>query len=609
MRIRSNLIACFITVGTLLPQYVNADSVAAADPSAKARMQAYFGELHIHSGWSDDAYLNGVPPVPEDAYRYNTGQAIRHANGEMIQARQPLDFMALTDHAESMGFTHLYFDPNHPLYATKLGEVLRGPNGSREYWGYMNKARLDPDAFPNPPQSLMNRTLRTNWQHYIDLAERYYRPGEFTTFVAYEWSALPAFQNLHRNVIFRGIDVPEMPFSSLDSMNPEALWDWMEKARSQGSDLLAIPHNSNLSNGLMFPLEKHDGNAIDKAYAEQRMRNEPLVEITQIKGTSETHFSLSPLDEWADFEILETLIAQHDKISEPKGSYVRDAYLSGLKLEENGNSNPYKFGLIGSSDGHNASSPVDEDSYHGKMGMLDGTPELRRGGNAMHPVSAAYSASGLAGVWAKENTREAIFGALRRKETFATTGTRIKVRFFGSWGFPEDMLNQREWVNTAYSQGVSMGSDLPARRSENKSPTFAIWALKDPASNWLQRAQIIKGWIEDGESREEVYDVICSDDLNPDPQTHRCPDNGAQVNLETCDFSKDLGDVVLKGIWTDPDFNIGHQAFYYLRILENPTCRWSTWEANRNGWDLMSNVPPTIQERAWSSPIWYVPQE
>lgn len=580
-------------------------TLSVAEERAK---QVYFGELHIHSGWSFDAYLDKVRSSPEDAYRYNTGKAIRHANGDMIQIRQPLDFMAVTDHAEYMGFTHLYFDPEHPLYNTKLAAIVRGPNGANEFWRLMDVSLSDPDSFPNPPQELINETLRTNWQHYVDLAERYYRPGEFTTFVGYEWSALPEFQNLHRNIIFKGLDVPEMPFSSLESLDPADLWDWMDKARDRGSDLLAIPHNSNLSNGQMFPAQKSDGSEIDKAYARQRMRNEPLVEVTQIKGTSETHPALSPLDEWADFELLNTLIARHDLVSEPKGSYVRDAYLTGLSFEARKSFNPYKFGLIGSSDGHNASSPIDEDSYHGEFGMMDGTPESRRGSNVMHPVAAAYSASGLAAVWAIENTREAIFDALKRKETFATTGTRIKARIFGAWDFPEDIMTRPDWSSVASRYGVPMGADLPALMKENQAPMFAVWAMKDPASAWLQRAQIIKGWIKDGEPKEQVFDVICSDDLKPDPSTHRCPDNGAQVNLSSCDYSKDVGDVILAGTWKDPNFDPDYPAFYYLRVLENPTCRWSTWEANRYEWDLLSTVPATIQERAWSSPIWYVPQ-
>lgn len=577
-----------------------------AGESAK---QIYFGELHIHSGWSFDAYLDGVRSSPEDAYRYNTGKAIRHANGDMIQSRQPLDFMALTDHAEYMGFTHLYFDETHPLYETRLAEIVRAPGGAGEFWRYMDISLHDPDSFPNPPKELIAETLQTNWQHYIDLAEKYYRPGEFTTLVGFEWSALPEFENLHRNVIFEGTDVPGIPFSSLDSLNPEDLWNWMDKARDRGSDLLAIPHNSNLSNGAMFPARKADGSAIDKAYAQQRIRNEPLVEVTQIKGTSETHPALSPLDEWADFELLNTLIARHDLTSEPKGSYARDAYLTGLDIETRVGVNPYKFGLIGSSDGHNSSSPIDEDSYHGKVGMMDGTPESRRGSNVMHPVAAAYSASGLAAVWATENTREGIFAALKRKEAFATTGTRIKIRLFGGWDFPEDMMERQDWSEVASRKGVPMGADIPAQTNTDHVPVFAIWAMKDPASAWLQRAQIIKGWVADGEAREQVYDVVCSDNLKPDPNTHRCPDNGAAVNLSTCDYSKDVGDVILAGIWTDPDFDPGDSAFYYLRVLENPTCRWSTWEANRNNWDLLTTVPATLQERAWSSPIWYVPQD
>ena len=571
-----------------------------------AERKAFFGELHIHSGWSHDSYLHGVRASPEDAYRYNLGKAILHTSGYRIQARAPLDFMALTDHAEFFGFTHFYFEPGHPLYDTKLAELVREPEVGQRYWEYLSKARENPKDYPLPPKEVSEPTLRSNWKEYVAAAERYNRPGEFTTFVGYEWTA----DDIHRNVIFRGPEVPDMPFSANDSPNPEALWDWMDNARAHGSDLLSIPHNPNISDGKMFPMKKFDGSAIDRAYAEQRMRNEPLVEVSQIKGTSETHPALSPYDEWAGFEILATLIARHERVSKPEGSYVRNAYLRGLGFSANDGFNPYKFGMIGSSDGHNASSPVDEESYHGKLGNMDGTPKLRRESIVLHPVAASYSAAGLAGVWAEANTRESIFDALRRKETFATSGTRIKVLFFGGWDLPQGLLGEADWEERAYRYGVPMGSDLPHRRSGSGNPRFAVWALKDPASAWLQRIQIIKGWIEeDGEAREAVYDVVCSDGLTPDGETFRCPDNGAGVDLETCDYSRDTGDVMLSGVWEDPDFDPDEDAFYYLRVLENPTCRWSTWEANRNGWELLADVPPTLQERAWSSPIWYTSQE
>ena len=578
---------------------------ASAEDNAPART-ALFGELHIHSSWSYDSYFLNVRSTPEDAYRYNTGHAIEHFDGSWVRARAPLDFMALTDHAEYLMFGQLLNDQQHPLSQTEFGKRFASSDSEISRAAFESMTGKDRTKFPQFPGRMEEEAAQSVWSKYIALAEKYNDPGTFTTFVGYEWTALPNNQNLHRNVIFAGNDVPAVPFSSVASTNPEDLWKWMDTVRRDGSDVLAIPHNSNLSNGLMFALQMWDGTPLDADYAALRMRNEPLVEITQIKGTSDTHPALSPNDEWANFEILDTLIAAHETVGKTEGSYVRDAYLSGLAFESESGFNPYKFGLIGSSDGHNSTSPIDEDNYTGKMGAMDGTAELRRGANAIHPSNASYSASGLTGVWAEENTRASIFAALKRKETFATTGTRIKLRFFASFDFEADLLSRKDWRDTAYGSGVPMGSTLSGYVGD-ASPKFAVWAIKDPASAWLQRAQVVKGWVEDGETKELVFDVACSDGQVPDADSHRCPDNGADVNVETCDFSKSAGDTEMTVIWQDPDFDSNQHAFYYARILENPTCRWSTWEANRHGWPLLDNVPATLQERAWSSPIWYAP--
>lgn len=581
-------------------------SMSASAEEASDR-NAYFGELHIHSGWSYDSYFLNVRSTPEDAYRFNTGHAIEHFGQPMVRSRAPLDFMALTDHAEYLHFGQFLNDQDHPLSQTEFGKRFASTDPEISRAAFEEMTGKNRALFPQFPGTLEQDAALSIWQRYVALADEYYEPGKFTTFVGYEWTALPENQNLHRNVIFENSDVPPLPFSSVDSVNPEDLWRWMDKVRGGGSDLLAIPHNSNLSNGLMFDSHTWDGEPLDAAYGSLRMRNEPLVEITQIKGTSETHPALSPNDEWANFEILDTLIAAHETVGKTEGSYVRDAYLNGIVLESTEGFNPYKFGMIGSSDGHNSTSPVDEDNYTGKMGAMDGTPELRRGANAIHPSNASYSAAGLSGVWAEENTRESIFAALKRKESFATSGTRIQLRFFASYEFEPDMLTRSRWPNVAYRSGVTMGGDLSGQAA-GAQPKFAIWAMKDPASAWLQRAQVIKGWVEDGQHQEQVFDVACSDGLSPDPETHRCPDNGATVNIETCDYSKVAGDTEFAVVWEDPSFDASQHAFYYARVLENPTCRWSTWEANRYGWPLLENVPATLQERAWSSPIWYLPK-
>jgi hypothetical protein len=379
----------------------------------------------------------------------------------------------------------------------------------------------------------------------------------------------------------------------------------------------------------MFKLTDWAGDPMDTDYTTRRLRNEPLVEITQVKGTSDTHPLLSKNDEWADFEITPFRVATK-LYSEPEGGYVRDAYLRGLQFSEAGLFNPYRFGLVGSSDTHTGAISMDEDNFFSKVGMLDGTPELRGSipasfltgtmmrfaapdmvkkvdGELYMATSSfeTWSASGLAAVWAEENTREAIYDAFRRKETFATSGPRMKVMFFGGFELTEDLVDDHDLIARAYREGTHMGGELTGQG--DRAPAFLVWGFADPVSSGLQRAQVIKGYLEDGEHRETVYDVACSDGLTVDPATHRCPDNGARVDLSDCSTSADVGAAELKTLWRDPDFDPTVEAFYYVRVLENPTCRWSTWDAVRAGETPRSDLPKTIQERAWSSPIWYHP--
>jgi hypothetical protein len=402
----------------------------------------------------------------------------------------------------------------------------------------------------------------------------------------------------------------------------------MDRLRSKGVESLAIPHNSNISGGSAFSFNDYSGNPMDEAYTKKRALNEPLTEITQVKGTSETHPLLSKNDEWAAFEV-KTSHEGEKLISNLKGSYVRNAYLRGMDLAEQGFTNPYKFGLIGSSDTHVGGGSDNEEVFFSKIGVLDGTPELR-GSIPFNRLYGAvlkiarpeslkevdgknylafsrrlihFSASGLAGVWAEENTREAIYDAFRRKETFATSGPRIKVRFFGGYGLSNIQLNNQDLLGYLYRNSVAMGSTLLAE--EKKSPSFLVWAIADAQGAPLQRAQVIKGWLENGEHKEKVYDVACSDGLEVDAKTNRCPNNGALVDLNDCSYSKNVGANELKTFWKDPNFKIDQEAFYYVRVLENPVCRWSTWDAVKNGEEPRSDIDSTIQERAWSSPIWY----
>ena len=447
--------------------------------------------------------------------------------------------------------------------------------------------------------------VRSAWKNIIDAAERHNDPGTFTTFIGYEYTSATADrENLHRNVIFRASEAPDIPFSRLDDINPEALWDWMDGLRADGIESLAIPHNANGSNGQMFVLNNWAGEPIDAAYAEQRMRNEPLVEITQIKGTSETHPLLSPNDEWADFEIFPYRIAT-TLPSEPSGSYVREAYLNGLRIEAETGANPFKFGVAGASDTHVAAGSFTEFDYWSKVGLVDSQPELRGSvaeddGEYRDVYYRFWGASGLTGVWAVANTREAIYDAFRRKETFATSGPRIQVRLFAGYD-----LGGEETDAELYQRATTMGGDL--LRRDDAVPVFLAWALRDPLGARLQRLQIVKGWYADGESMEKVYDVACSDGGEVDPETHRCPSNGARVDLSDCSISAGVGAGELRARWQDPDFRPDEPAFYYVRALENPTCRWSTWDALRADQLPREGLKPVIQERAWTSPIWFRP--
>ena len=619
---------------------------------------AFFGDLHVHTMYSFDAFIFGTTASPDDAYKYAKGGSIKHPLGFDMQLDDPLDFYAITDHAAWLGMIRAYADPdskpgqldfaadlhglNDPenlntntfarragLFANLLtGELVKPSNNPLKLLG----AYLQEDTIYGTG-AYDRETHQSAWRDVAEAAERHNNPGEFTTFIAYEFtSSGPGQSNLHRNVIFKDSKAPIQPFSIVDSRNPEELWDWMDNLRTLGIESLAIPHNSNGSNGQMFKLVDWAGNPMDDDYASKRMRNEPLVEITQVKGTSDTHPLLSPEDKWADFGIMNNRVAS-PFYSSPTGSYVRNAYLRGLSLDSEFKINPYKFGLVGASDTHTGAVSDKESDYHSKIGILDGTPELRgaapltkafkeqieeSGSNVIirgyteigdqEYIDTGYTewgASGLAAVWSENNTRESIYDAFRRKETFATTGSRIKVRFFGGYKI-NDIFDKDDPVNFAYANAVTMGSDM--LQSENKIPQFMVWALRDAKRAPLDRVQIIKGWTElSGKPHEEIYDVACSDGRTPNPDTNLCNNSGASVNLSNCQISGNSGADELKAVWEDPDFDPNLKAFYYVRVLENPTCRWSTWDALKSGEKPREDLPATIQERAWSSPIWYVP--
>ncbi|MCE2391336.1 MAG: DUF3604 domain-containing protein [Proteobacteria bacterium] len=581
--------------------------------------EAYFGDLHIHSRWSFDAYSTQVPVGPDQAYRYARGEAIDHVSGRQIQMQgPPLDFMALTEHGTYMGVSATIDDPESPVHQVQLIRDLSSPDpavSGAAFSSFMQSLNTGVAL----PELVTDEVIEPTWRNIVELADRNYRPGEFTSFVAYEYTSMPDGQNLHRNVIFRGSDVPSRPFSAADSPNPEDLWAWMEETRQAGDDVLSIPHNANGGNGLMYRDVNTAGEPLDAAYAELRLRNEPVSEVYQIKGQSETHPILSTDDEWADFEVFDRILGQPDAHSQPAGSYVRDALKTGLRLEAAQGFNPYRIGMVAASDGHNASSPTEEANYTGKLGFIDGTPEARlgAGGSALPELEIAsdfeppenmalmWGAAGLAGVWAESNTREALFDAMRARETFATSGPRIRLRFFGGWDFAPDDLGA-EMVERGYAAGVPMGGVLAAARGE--APRFLIGAVQDPLEAPLERVQIVKGWVEDSEAREKVFDVACGDGAGPDSATHRCAIQVSGPNLEDCSIDARQGASQLSAVWSDPEYDTGQRAFYYLRALQIPTCRWSTWDALRLGVPRPENAHATIQERAVTSPIWLNPE-
>ena len=627
----------------------------------------YYGDLHVHTKYSFDAYVFGVTASPDDAYRYAKGAAVKHPLGYEMKLREPLDFYAVTDHGFYMGMIQAYADTSTDISQNDFAEPFHNLNrldnltvesaGERSniFSSVLGATIIKPypDWHPNLLKAYFSRNTqgalrsfdydihKSAWADVARSANEHNDPGNFTTFIGYEFTTSTDIEggNLHRNVIFESSKASIRPWTRIDSINPEDLWTWQDRLREKGVDTISMPHNSNGSNGQMFEMESFKGNALDVEYAEKRMRNEPLVEITQVKGTSETHPLLSPDDEWADFEIMDVRVGSRPPTySKPSGSYVREAYLNGLTLEFTKQGNPYKFGLIGSSDTHVVASSLDESNYWSKVGLLDGDPENRgsvplkeenvarleeymRAFN--QPISTVsleqgeyantgftqWGASGLAAAWAEENTRESLFAAFRRKETFATTGPRISVRFFGGYNLSSIDLNSESLVSEAYSKGVTMGADL--LNNDDQIPEFIVWALRDMNSAPLQRIQIIKGWIDmnSGRPKEKVFDVACSDGLEPDPITNRCPDNGARVNINDCSITSNVGSSELKTVWKDPEFKVNDKAFYYVRVLENPTCRWSTWDAIKSGFKPREDLHETIQERAWSSPIWYIPKQ
>jgi len=585
----------------------------------------YFGDTHLHTGFSMDAGAFGARLTPADAYRFARGDELQSNTGQPVKLSRPLDFLVVADHSDGMGFFPLLMSGDRKLLATDQGRKWydqiksgKGADAAIDIIVSFGKGEM-PDGFPLPG----TKAYRSAWQQTIDAAEQYNDPGRFTAFIGFEWTSNTGGNNLHRNILFRengnkaSLVEPYTTMKPLVSDNPEYLWKWMTTAEEKtGSDVLAIAHNGNLSNGLMFPTIEAFGKKIDKDYVSTRAKWEPLYEMTQTKGTGEAHPYLSPNDEFADFEIwdkanLDGTVPKKKEMLEYE--YARSALKNGLVLEEKLGTNPYKFGMIGSSDAHTGLAAMEEENFFGKTAPQEPGPERMTKAFVSNPQTGVtvmdweVGASGYAAVWAMENSRAALFDAMERKETYATTGPRMLVRFFGGWDFKPEDAHNRLPADIGYAKGVPMGGDLTAAPS-GKAPTFIAAALKDPFGANLDRIQIIKGWVDkDGKLHERVHDVAVSDGREIDEDGRCMTPVGSTVDLENATWTNTIGDPELIAVWQDPDFDPNLRAVYYVRVLEIPTPRWTAYDAKRLGTKPVEGTTMTLQERAYTSPIWYTP--
>jgi len=580
--------------------------------------QVYWGDTHLHTAVSVDAgTMNRVGQ--EDAFRFARGEEVTTTHGLRARLSRPLDFLVLTDHAEMYGLMPQLLAGDPDILATEMGkrwyDMLMTGDPDTTFKAAMEI--VDSLSKPDPPIN-NPAAARKAWEAYTELADKYNEPGRFTALIGYEWTAIGGF-NLHRNVVFRGngeVARKTNPFSQFDSQNPEDLWRALEAFSGEtGAQVLAIPHNGNLSNGRMFSVVNFDGSPLNKELAEMRARMEPIIEATQIKGDGEAHPFLSPDDEFADYEKWDAANLNGTELKQDsmfQYEYAREALKTGLKLKKSLGVNPYQFGMIGSTDSHTSLAAVEEENFFGKHSGVEPDPHRWEHTVISSPLDPdltimgwQQAAAGYAGVWATENTREAIFDAMKRKEVYATTGPRITVRFFGGWSFTPDDIQNRVPAYSGYEKGVPMGGELG--KAAASAPSFMVAAAKDPYSGNLDRIQIVKGWMDKtGETREKVYDVAWSDERKPGSDG-KLPPVGNTVNISKATWSNSIGEPELIAVWQDPDFDKNESAFYYARVIEIPTPRWTAYEAKRFGVKMDDKVPMTTQERAYTSPIWYTP--
>jgi hypothetical protein len=587
-----------------------------------------WGDTHLHTGLSVDAGLFGARLGLDDAYRFARGEEVTASSGQPAKLGRPLDWLVIADHSDAMGFFNdlaagnpniLKFDQAKPWYEGLQAGGEDSAAAALDLITTFSQGKIDPKMIAE--YSPGGKTYRSVWEKVVDAAERFNDPGNFTAFIGFEWTSLVAGNNLHRNIIFRdGADkagqvVPYTTQAPIGSTDPLDLYKWLENYEAKtGGSALALAHNGNLSNGIMFPVDtQYTGRALDATYVEQRAKWEPMYEVTQIKGDGEAHPFLSPDDAFADYE---TWDAGNLDLSEAKTNdmlqyeYAREALKNGLLLEQRLGTNPYKFGLVGSTDSHTALSTAEEDNFFGKATNAEPSPK-----RMMHPFTKTENgvfegyelvSSGYAAVWAEENTRASIWDAMARKEVYGTTGPRMMVRFFGGWDYSPEDLNSRQPAFRGYEKGVPMGGDLPSRSGDG-APTFMVYALRDPIGANLDRIQIVKGWLDaDGKTHENVYDVAWSVGRQLDANGV-LPAVGNTVDVAAANWTNTIGASELGTVWTDPDFDATQSAFYYARVLEIPTPRWVVYDAFRYGIEIPDGAETVGQERAYTAPIWYTP--
>jgi len=625
------LAGCLLTPTAWAAEYGNEHGVAKEDIAKLTQPQyspyagrnfptkVLWGDTHLHTAVSVDAgTVNRIGQ--EDAFRFARGEEISTTNGLRAKLSRPLDWLVVADHAEMYGLMPQLLTGDPEILSTEMGrkwyDMLMSGDQEKSFAAAMEIV----DSLSKKEAPIKNdKAVRNAWEAYTALADRYNDPGRFSAIIGFEYTTMGGY-NLHRNVLFRGdasVANRMTPFSQFDSQNPEELWKRLDRFQKEtGAEVLAIPHNGNLSNGRMFTVETFDGKPLTRELAELRARMEPLVEVTQIKGDGETHPMLSPNDEFADYETWDKSNLNGTEAKKPemlKYEYAREALKTGLVLEQKLGINPFKFGMIGSTDAHTSLAAVEEENFFGKHSLVEPGPHRWEHVVIQAPdpkftiMGWQQAASGYAAVWATENTREAIFDAMKRKETYATTGSRMTVRFFGGWNFTTEDTETRLPAGVGYAKGVPMGGDL-SKAPAGKAPSFLVAAMKDPYSGNLDRIQIVKGWLgKDGKTQEKVYDVVWSDGRKPGADG-KLPPVGNTVNVAKATWSNSIGSPELIATWTDPDFDAKLSAFYYARVIEIPTPRWTAYEAVRFGIKMPDEVPMTTQERAYTSPIWYTPE-